>query len=140
MEKTMPREDVWRMLQAAADAYRDGEPLRMKDRVTMLAEKHLDRDKERRRGVMADALYETDSKARNMRTAVKEMVSKAEKASAGPLPATRPVDVRDRFPLLLDLLRALGVRVELLRADRSIVEVVDPVADPEQRLPTISNG
>jgi hypothetical protein len=110
--RPLSRDEVWRVLQAAADSYRDGEPLGMKDRVTLLARKYLGRE------LMADANDMNGSKAHDRLNAIDSMVTRAEDEKVDPLPNdVRPVDEYDRFPLLGDILEMPGAKGEYSLGD-----------------------
>lgn len=109
LSKTMSREEVVRTMQAATDAHRAGQPLRMKDRVTMLAHEHL--PKQTRIRTMAAALKTSGSTARDHEQAVNQMHSKAKDECADAL--ADPHDFRigtrlsETYPLVRDMIRHL---------------------------------
>jgi hypothetical protein len=133
--ETMSREEVWRVLQATADSYRAGEPLGMKDRVTLLAREHLGRE------VMAEANDKNGSSAFDRLNAIDSMVSRAGRERTAPLPERmRPVDESDRYPLLDDILDAPGAKKEytlegpVVPKFHLVVTSIGPVSvdDPDQ--------
>lgn len=109
LEKSMSREGVARVLQATLDAYRAGEPLKLKDRVTVCAHQHLP-DKTRIR-TMGAALKQNRSAASNHADAAAQLVSKAQKHCSEPLPeGMAPVQLCETYPLASDIIRYLSGR------------------------------
>jgi hypothetical protein len=110
MSRSMSRGEIARMMQAATDSYRAGEPLKMKDRVTLLAYQHLSEKTRIRR--MGEALSRNGSKAQNHDEAASQMHSKAENECAAPLPMRTDLDgttvrLQETYPLVGDMARHL---------------------------------
>jgi hypothetical protein len=109
LEKTMSSEEVARTLQATVDAYRAGEPLKQKDRVTICAHKHL--PVKTRIRTMGAALKKNGSQANDHNDAAAQLVSKAEQHRAEPIAeGMAPVQHRETFPLATDMIRYLSAR------------------------------